>query len=725
MSAIISTTKVKKLPLSVDVVTNVAVSELSNQMMSHVNISFLSTENAIVLSSGQHVTSVDCSQISNNNYLDKHAGGAVSGDVDVVQHNINILSGNYIQTSTSDAVVNYASKNAFLQADVDSNYGNSYAGTKAFCVLQVISANNQIRLSGDISELKDIVDGHKTVGDYGIDISKSRSLRRVFGLDVGSNNISLSSSINISAAAFSMTIDSYSTSMGFHLSSVDTSTGIVTLAESLGDFNSYNGNDEQWFIDAFKDDDNAFYLVGFPEIGNLNVETNFGQHAQGGSVRAIGRETHAEGRDNVADIRYAHVEGSHNIAGDMSTHAEGFRTYAAGRYSHSEGESTEAIGRMSHAEGKLTQANGSCSHVEGEECKTVPNYGNESECGYGHAEGYKSTAGYVAHAECWQTSALGNGSHAEGHLTLAYGKHSHAEGENTIAMASSAHAEGYATSALYFTAHSEGYMSYAGQVGAHAEGGYYLANNNYIQGGTCRGASHGSHAEGLSTFVDGGIGAHAEGCGCIATGNGAHAEGGYWASNKVWEGTLASGKGSHSEGCATMAFGKGAHASGLSSVAGDDASFAHGRNAQATGNSAIAFGYNSTAGKKLSYVNGENCYAISGDYAFATGYHCNAEGMASRADGYYSQAKKKWDIALGVNATAQDEYTYVWSGIERGSNYTNNYASHGQGSFNVNPKNGISSFYIGQDNFIQCVLSAIVSMNDDQKTALKNALDIG
>ena len=74
--------------------------------------------------------------------------------------------------------------------------------------------------------------------------------------------------------------------------------------------------------------------------------------------------------------------------------------------------------------------------------------------------------------------------------------------------------------------------------------------------------------------------------------------------------------------------------------------------------------------------------------------------MASRADGFYNNAKKKWDIALGVNATAQDEYTYVWSGVERGQNYTNNYTSHGRGSFNVNPINGLNGFFIGPDNFI-------------------------
>lgn len=266
----------------------------------------------------------------------------------------------------------------------------------------------------------------------------------------------------MSAAAFSMTIDSYSTSIGLHLSSVDADTGIVTLAEPLGSFNSYNNNNEQWFIDAFKDDDNAFYLVGFPEIGNLSVETNFGQYAQGGSVRAIGRETHAEGRDNVADIRYAHVEGSHNIAGDMATHAEGFRTYAVGRYSHAEGITTEAHGQASHAEGRLTYAQGTCAHAEGHDCKTIPNPNNTAECGYGHAEGYRTTAGYVAHAECWQTSALGNGSHTEGHLTKATGVYSHAEGDNTIATANSAHAEGNAVSATFFASHAEGYKSWAG-----------------------------------------------------------------------------------------------------------------------------------------------------------------------------------------------------------------------------------------------------------------------
>jgi len=48
------------------------------------------------------------------NLVTKTNGGSITADVGIVQHNLNILSGNYVQTSTPDAVVNYASKNAFL-----------------------------------------------------------------------------------------------------------------------------------------------------------------------------------------------------------------------------------------------------------------------------------------------------------------------------------------------------------------------------------------------------------------------------------------------------------------------------------------------------------------------------------------------------------------------------------------------------------------------------------
>jgi len=63
-------------------------------------------------------------------------------------------------------------------------------------------------------------------------------------------------------------------------------------------------------MDAFFNDDNAFYLVGFPEVGNISIVNFFGQHIEGNSGNAIGKYTHVEGQQSIADSRYSHSEGS-------------------------------------------------------------------------------------------------------------------------------------------------------------------------------------------------------------------------------------------------------------------------------------------------------------------------------------------------------------------------------------------------------------------------------
>ena len=470
-------------------------------------------------------------------YLNKRKGGEVSGDVGIVQHDLNVLSGNYIQTSMPDHVINYASKNALIQADVDPHYGDSYTGSKAFCVLGLISATNQIKLSGDIQILKDIVDGSLTVGDMDVDISKSKSIRNVFG------NKSFTNETSMSSAMFSLTLDSGAQSMAFHLSAVDASTGIVTLKEPLdmSEFKVCVGKTQEYFEDLWLNDDNAFYLVGFPEIGNANIPNNFGQFVSGGSVRAIGRQTHVEGRDGIADIRYAHAEGSHCTAAQMASHAEGFMTFAGDRFSHAEGNVTRAEGRSAHAEGQNTIASGWFSHAEG-----------------------------------YAVSALSSSAHAEGSLTKASGRYSHAEGNAVSALADEAHAEGHHT--------------------------------------------------------------------------------------------LASGRNSHAEGNSTEATGDHSHASGYLT--------------KARGKSTFTAGY-------------QNVADISAENAFVIGNH-------SRAN----------------NETGSN--SFVWQGISTNTFYQ----SHSKGSFNINPQNGLSGFYIGQSNFIDCVLSAVQSMNETQKGALRSALGL-
>ena len=89
-------------------------------------------------------------------------------------------------------------------------------------------------------------------------------MRNVFG------NESFTSETCMSSAMFSLTLDSGAQSMAFHLSAVDVSTGIVTLKEPLNmeEFKACNGKTQEYFEDLWINDDNAFYLVGFPEIGD-------------------------------------------------------------------------------------------------------------------------------------------------------------------------------------------------------------------------------------------------------------------------------------------------------------------------------------------------------------------------------------------------------------------------------------------------------------------------
>ena len=97
-------------------------------------------------------------------------------------------------------------------------------------------------------------------------------MRNVFGGEAFSNET------NMSAAMFSLTLGSSAASMSFCLSAVDVSTGIVTLKESLSssEFKKYDGQTQEYFQDLWLNDDNAFYLVGFPELGNTNIPNNFG-----------------------------------------------------------------------------------------------------------------------------------------------------------------------------------------------------------------------------------------------------------------------------------------------------------------------------------------------------------------------------------------------------------------------------------------------------------------
>lgn len=232
----------------------------------------------------------------------------ISAGFNVYQSNFTVLSGNFLQTNSGTAK-NYSARNAFIQAEEAFNskgvsYGVAYTGTKGFCILNVNPTLSTLTLSGDLASL-------------------------------------------VLSATYSISLEDTAKSMCTRVVSVNGNS--VTISPWIDDITKLSSKTEEEMIGLFLSDDNAFYAPKYPECGNVAIENFYGNHAEGGSVRAIGKYTHAEGRDTTADVRYSHAEGSHNIAGGMASHAEGFYTEALGRYSHAAGQNAKANDPVSYA----------------------------------------------------------------------------------------------------------------------------------------------------------------------------------------------------------------------------------------------------------------------------------------------------------------------------------------------------------------------------------------
>ena len=167
----------------------------------------------------------------------------------------------------------------------------------------------------------------------------------------------------------------------------------------------------------------------------------------------------------------------------------------------------------------------------------------------------------------------------------------------------------------------------------------------------------GSHAEGGGTSAYG-IYSHAEGITTTASGDGSHSEG---------NGTTASGPNSHAEGAGTTAAGSGSHAEGTGTTASEDYSHAEG-----TGTTASGYGSHA-----------------EGDYTTASGSHSHAEGTGTTALGDYSHTD-----GIRSQTLSGHYYAYAWNGDE-----DIQYSSHDKGTFNINPKDGLNGFFIGERKF--------------------------
>ena len=148
----------------------------------------------------------------------------------------------------------------------------------------------------------------------------------------------------------------------------------------------------------------------------------------------------------------------------------------------------------------------------------------------------------------------------------------------------------------------------------------------------------------------------------------------------------------------------------MSTKAYKDGSHSEGGSSVANGNYSHVEGYGTTA--QLT------CGHAEGNFTSAIASYTHSEGNRTAAYGSTSHA-------AGVSAYADHDYSWCWNGNKPAVPTINGrYHSKATGSFCINPANGISGFYIGEDNFVNCVLSAVNVMTDAQKLQLRTILGI-
>ena len=85
--------------------------------------------------------------------------------------------------------------------------------------------------------------------------------------------------------------------------------------------------------------------------------------------------------------------------------------------------------------------------------------------------------------------------------------------------------------------------------------------------------------------------------------------------------------------------------------------------------------------------------------SISQGYGSNINGIGGIATGYKSYVKSNFAQSHGYQSTVSSDFGYVWNG----DNQISDYSDHGNGTFNINPKNGISGFYIGDDSLKEII----------------------
>ena len=218
--------------------------------------------------------------------------------------------------------------------------------------------------------------------------------------------------------------------------------------------------------------------------GQSTIARGLGSHAEGAFTQATGSYSHAEGYNSFAMGYVSHAEGQQTTTRGSYSHAEGTYTFAYGESSHAEGGSNNAVGNKSHAEGQYSSAGLGYWNVSSiaSGLVTFPsNLGDLTgfmfpgqiitlfsnlytvdqvqfvggqtkvqltDTSLNAAFGYYSLLDtFTAVQPSQSVGFVGEGAHAEGYQTIAIGASSHAEGYNTFAIGNYSHTEGYLTTA--------------------------------------------------------------------------------------------------------------------------------------------------------------------------------------------------------------------------------------------------------------------------------------
>lgn len=225
-------------------------------------------------------------------------------------------------------------------------------------------------------------------------------------------------------------------------------------------------------IDFSADDfENIKNEIGLVTAGTGEKSTIMGADYNGIEIQAAAQGAHAQGGGTQALADAAHAEGVNTVAGRVDNATA---VTAAGTLGISGTNETKVLklrGFGAHAEGFNTQALGTAAHAEGNVTKALANAT--------HAEGDTTEAtGEAAHSEGYSTRAIGNQSHSEGLNTTARGNASHTEGRHTnvYAKAAGGHAEGIGTGVSVDGGHAEGVdtltSTLSSDMGQHVQGRY-------------------------------------------------------------------------------------------------------------------------------------------------------------------------------------------------------------------------------------------------------------